>query len=79
MRKRAPAQITELAKALGSEPASLPERIAELGRPTRLSELGAAEDGIDAALDAIEARPQLAFTPDPPDREQLRTIIEAAW
>src|SRR5207237_8236169 len=37
MRERAPAQITELATALGSEPALLPERIAELGRPPRLS------------------------------------------
>jgi len=34
---------------------------------------------LEAALDAIEARPQLGFTPEPPNREQLRTIIEAAW
>jgi maleylacetate reductase len=79
MRERAPEQIGALAEALGTDSASLPDRIAELGRPRGLGDLGAEKDGLEAALDAIEARPQLAFTPDPPDREQLRTIIEAAW
>jgi maleylacetate reductase len=79
MRERAPEKIEALARALGTVPASLPERIAELGRPKGLSELGADGDGVDGALDAIEARPELAFTPDAPDREQLRAIIDAAW
>ncbi len=79
MRDRAPEQIGDLAKFLDTDLDSLPDRIAELGRPQGLGELGAERGGLEAALDAIEARPQLAFTPDPPDREQLRTIIEAAW
>jgi alcohol dehydrogenase class IV len=79
MRERAPEQIGDLAKALNTDLASLPERIAELGRPQGLGELGAEKAGLETALDAIEARPQLAFTPQPPSREQLRTIIEAAW
>ncbi len=79
MRERAPEQIGDLADALETDPDSLPDRIAELGRPPRLGELGADRDGLETALEAIEARPQLAFTPDPPNREQLRAIIEAAW
>ena len=79
MRERAPEQIGDLAKSLDTDLDSLPDRIAELGRPQGLGELGAERGGLEPALDAIEARPQLAFTPDPPDREQLRTIIEAAW
>ena len=79
MRERAPEQIGSLAEALGTDPASLPERIAELGRPQGLGSLGAEQGDVDSALDAIEARPELGFTPDHPNREQLQVIIDAAW
>lgn len=79
MRERAPDQIAALAEALRTDPASLPERISELGRPPRLGELGADRERLNDALEAIEARAELGFTPDPPDREQLRAIVEAAW
>jgi alcohol dehydrogenase class IV len=79
MRERAPEQIGDLANALHTDPASLPDRIAELGQPQRLGDLGAEKDGLEAALDAIEVRPQLAFTPEPPNRAQLKAIIDAAW
>ena len=79
MRERAAEQIGALAQALGTDPASLPNRIAELGRPSGLGALGAERDRLEAALDAIEARPDLAHTPRPPDREELKGIIEAAW
>jgi maleylacetate reductase len=79
MRDRAPEQIAALAKALRTDPASLPARISELGRPPSLGDLGADRDRLDEALGTIEARHELGFTPDPPDRERLRTIIESAW
>ncbi len=79
MRERAPQQIESLAVALETDPASLPDRIAALGRPQGLAELGADRAGLEGALDAIEARSELHFTPQPPSREQLREIIEAAW
>ena len=44
-----------------------------------LGELGADHDRVDAALEAMTERPELGFTPDPPGREHLRAIIEAAW
>jgi maleylacetate reductase len=79
MRSRAPAQIDALAEALGTDPASLPDRIAELGHPRGLGALGADQGGLEEALDAILARPELRFTPDPPGRDELRSIVEAAW
>jgi alcohol dehydrogenase class IV len=79
MRERAPEQIASLAEALDTDPASLGERIAELGRPQGLGSLGAEEGAVEEALDAIEARPELGFTPRPPSRDQLRELVEAAW
>jgi alcohol dehydrogenase class IV len=79
MRDRAPDQIADLADALRTDPTSLPDRISELGRPPRLGDLGVDRDHLDETLDGIEARPELGFTPDPPDREGLRAIIEASW
>ena len=79
MRERAPHQTAALADALGTAPDSLGARIAELGGGPRLGELGADRGRLDQALDAIEARPELGFTPDPPDRAELGRIIESAW
>jgi len=79
MRERAPQQMTDLAAALGTEVESLPQRIRELGRPPALAELGADHERLDGALEAMTERPELGFTPDPPGREHLRAIVEAAW
>jgi alcohol dehydrogenase class IV len=79
MRERAPEQIAALAQVLGTDPARLPARIAELGRPRGLGELGADRERLEAALDAVQERPDLALTPRPPDRGELRAIVEAAW
>ena len=79
MRDRAPEQIAELAGAVKAEPETLAGRIAELGRPQGLGAAGADVSKLDEALEAIEARPELQFTPQPPARDELRRIIEAAW
>ena len=80
MRGRAPEAIKELAEALGTEAGRIEGRIEALGGgPRRLSGLGAQESGIDAAVEAILARPELGFTPDPPDEEEIRALIESAW
>jgi len=77
---RAPQEMADLAVALGTDPEGLPARIEELsgGRRT-LGEIGADPEMVDEALDAIEARGELKMTPDTPDREELRRIIESAW
>jgi alcohol dehydrogenase class IV len=79
MRLRAPEQIAELAAALGAETESIAARITALGRPIGLEAAGADRSKLEEALDAIEARAELQFTPRPPDREELRRIITAAW
>lgn len=79
MAPRAPAAIDSLAAALGGED-SIEARILELGgEPAGLGALGAARERLEQALDAILARPELGFAPVPPDRNQLRTLIESAW
>jgi alcohol dehydrogenase class IV len=80
MHDRAPGAITALAKALGTPKARLGERIAELGGgQRRLSKLGAKKGKLNEAIRTMLARPELQMTPDPPDRKELRAIIEAAW
>ena len=72
--------MAELADALGTTPDELPGRIEALsgGRRT-LGEIGADPEKLDEALDAIQARGELGMTPDTPDRDELRRIIESAW
>ena len=80
MRVRAPEAIESLASALGSEPEWIEGRIETLGGgPRRLSELGAEREAIEAAVDGIMARAELALTPDPPDADEIRALIENAW
>jgi alcohol dehydrogenase class IV len=80
MRGRAPEAIAALAAALRTKPDAMAPRIERLGGgPLWLSQLGADPNRLGAVLDAIGARPELGFTPDPPDREELRRLLEAAW
>jgi len=83
MARRAPRQLGQLAEALGAarDPEAAPVRVAELaGRSgaTRLSEIGVTPDQVDAIVEEILARPDLANTPDPPDAAELRRLIESA-
>jgi alcohol dehydrogenase class IV len=80
MRPRAPAAIESLAGALGADAAEIRERIEALGGgPRRLSDLGAERGRLRRALDAILSRAELQNTPDPPGREELQDLLEAAW
>jgi alcohol dehydrogenase class IV len=80
MAGRAPRAISALAKALGTPKARLGARITELGGgPRTLSKLGAKKAGVNDAVKAILARPELQMTPDPPDAAELRSLIESAW
>jgi alcohol dehydrogenase class IV len=80
LRSRAGTQMTALARALGTKQADLAKRVTELsGGPRRLSQLGAEKDGIEAAVKAIMARPELQMTPDVPGAREIRELIESAW
>jgi alcohol dehydrogenase class IV len=80
MKERAPEQIEALARALGTEPGRIGERIAELAGHRTLGELGADRQRIDEVLDAAMARPDLARqTPGEVEPSDLAAILEAAW
>jgi maleylacetate reductase len=80
MRERAPDQIEVLAKAIGTEPAGIRERVADLAGHRRLGELGADHAKLDEVVEAAMARPELShMTPGEIERSDLAAILEAAW
>jgi alcohol dehydrogenase class IV len=80
MRKRAPEAIESLSSALGTDPSRVDSRIEALGGgPRRLRDLGPDHGRLETALNSILSRAELAHTPDPPGRDELRELLEAAW
>ncbi|HET8861681.1 MAG TPA: iron-containing alcohol dehydrogenase [Solirubrobacterales bacterium] len=80
MAPRAPDQLTSLAEAIGTTPDQIEPRILDLGgNPAGLGELGADKSKLDQALNSMLVRPELAFTPEPPTRDDLEALIESAW
>lgn len=80
MAPRAPDRLVPLAEALGIDPVDIEARILQLGgNPAGLGALGADRSKLDQALDSMLVRPELAFTPEPPTREDLNQLIESAW
>ena len=80
LRPRVRGRIGELARALGAKPAGVAERIEALaGGRRHLGELGADRSQLELALDAMLDRPELQSVPDPPGRDELRALVEAAW
>jgi alcohol dehydrogenase class IV len=77
--ERAPAPFERLAEALGTDRAGLPRRIEALGRPPRLSEVGADPSKLDDAIEAMLQRPELQRVPRPPDQAELREMVGRAW
>jgi alcohol dehydrogenase class IV len=77
---RAPDQLSSWAEAIGVDANGIEARVLELGgEPASLGELDADRSKLDEALDSMLLRPELAFTPDPPSREDLAELVEAAW
>jgi len=80
MAARAPGRLAPLAEALAVDSAGLSARVRELGgEPPGLGELGADRSKLGQALDAMMARPELAFTSQPPARPELEELVESAW
>lgn len=77
---RVPDRLAELAEALGADPADIEARILELGgNPPGLGAIGADRSKLDQAIESMLIRPELAFTPEPPSRDDLERLIESAW
>jgi alcohol dehydrogenase class IV len=80
MTPRAPDGLEPLATAIGTSPDRLEPRILELGgNPPGLGDQGADQTKLPEALDAMLLRPELAFTPKPPTRDELEQLIDNAW
>jgi alcohol dehydrogenase class IV len=80
MTSRAPRQISSLATSIGTDASEIETRILELGgNPPGIGKVGADPSRLDQALEEILMRPELALTPEPPNRDELRLLIESAW
>ncbi len=80
MAPRAPDGLEPLATALNTTPGEIEARILQLGGdPPGLGELGADRSSLPQALESMLMRPELAFTPEPPTRDDLEQLIEQAW
>lgn len=80
MAPRAPDGLEPLCAALGTSPENIEARILELGGdPPGLGAVGADRANLDDALDSMLLRPELAFTPEPPTRDDLEQMIDSAW
>jgi alcohol dehydrogenase class IV len=72
--------LQSLATAIGTHPDAMEARILELGgNPSGLGDQGADRSKLPEALESMLLRPELAFTPDPPTRDELEQLIEQAW
>lgn len=80
MTPRAPDGLEPLATALGTTPDSIEGRLLELGgNPPGLGAQGADRSKLPQALESMLLRPELAFTPEPPTRDELEQLIDRAW
>ncbi len=80
MAPRTPDNLQPLATAIGTQPDAIEARILELGgNPPGLGDQGADRSKLDQALESMLLRPELAFTPEPPTRDDLHELIDQAW
>ncbi len=80
MTSRAPDGLQPLATALGTQPSEIESRILDLGgNPPGLGDQGADRSKLPEALESMSLRPELAFTPGPPTRDELEQLIDQAW
>jgi alcohol dehydrogenase class IV len=77
--EKAPEPYEGLARALGTDRTALAERVAELGQPKRLGDLGGDEAQVAEAIEAMLQRPELKSVPGPPTGEDLTRLVRQAW
>ncbi|HEX6782344.1 MAG TPA: iron-containing alcohol dehydrogenase [Solirubrobacterales bacterium] len=77
--ERASEPYDRLAAALGTERHRLAERVTDIGRPQRLSEVGGDESKLDEAIEAMLQRSEFASVPGPPTTGDLERLVGEAW
>jgi alcohol dehydrogenase class IV len=78
---RASDRLAGLAAAIETDPEDVEARVLQLGGdPAGLEAIGADPTKLDAALDSMLLRPELAFVPGPPlTKGDLAELLDAAW
>lgn len=79
--ERAPDRLAALAEAIETDPEDIEARVLQLGDdPPGLAAIGTDPAQLEAALDSMLVRPELAFVPGPPlSRADLAKLVERAW
>jgi alcohol dehydrogenase class IV len=76
---QAPGAMSSLASAIGTDLDGLEARLLSLGgNPPGLAALGAEEDQLEKAIEAMLGRSELAYVPSPPSRQDLEQLLAAA-
>jgi alcohol dehydrogenase class IV len=78
---RAPDRLADLAAAIETDPEDLEPRVLQLGgNPAGLESIGADRTKLDAAIDSMLLRPELAFVPGPSlTKGDLAELLDTAW
>jgi alcohol dehydrogenase class IV len=76
---RFPAETTDLAAAIGGDPAEAAAQLAARAGPTTIRELGIDTDALPAIADAAAHRPELDATPPRADRAEILALYEGAY
>jgi alcohol dehydrogenase class IV len=79
LRRRFPAELAELDEALGTAAEAYAAMLRDRTGVSRLREAGVGTEQLDRCAEAAAGRPELAMTPPPPDRDELRDLLAAAW
>jgi alcohol dehydrogenase class IV len=77
--RRAPAAIGRLGTALGTDPSQFAAKLARLAGVERLRDVGVSPEQLETCATEAANRPELALTPPPAQREELRELYQAAW
>jgi len=77
--RRFPAELHEVAEAVGSDPVALASRLCEIGGVTRLRDAGVSRDQLDHCVQEASARPELQMTPPAAGRDELAELYAAAY
>lgn len=77
-RGRVPDAIARVDEALGGPADEVVDRIVRAAGPATLRELGARDEHVEPILDALSGRREIANTPRPPERDELRALVVAA-
>ncbi len=78
---RAPDRLADLSAAIETDPEDIEARVLRLGGdPAGLEAIGANRSKLDAALESMIVRPELAFVPGTPlTKGDLAELVAAAW